>query len=134
MLIKSIFQLFYWECVDTNCSFFSWARIFKALSDPNRLRILKMLQIRSLCVCEITEVLQLATSTVSKHLSILKDTDFIIEEKNGKWVNYLINTNPSDQRVSSLLSRLDFWISDESIISKDRILVSKVDRNVLCAR
>ena len=77
------------------------ARIFKALSDPNRLRILKMLQIRSLCVCEITEVLQLATSTVSKHLSILKDTDFIIEEKNGKWVNYLINTNPSDQRVSS---------------------------------
>ena len=110
------------------------ARIFKALSDPNRLRILKMLQIRSLCVCEITEVLQLATSTVSKHLSILKDADFIVEEKSGKWVNYLININPTDPRVSSLLSRLDFWVSDETIISKDRILVSKVDRNVLCAK
>ena len=110
------------------------ARIFKALSDPNRLRILKMLQIRFLCVCEITEVLELATSTVSKHLSILRDTDFIVEEKNGKWVNYLINTNPTDQRVSSLLSRLDFWISDETIISNDKILVSKVDRNILCSK
>jgi len=112
----------------------SKARIFKALSDPNRLRILKMLQIRSLCVCEITEVLQLATSTVSKHLSVLKDADFIAEEKRGKWVNYLINTNPTDPRVSSLLSRLDFWISDEATISKDRLLVNKVDRNVLCAK
>lgn len=109
-------------------------RIFKALSDPNRLRILKMLQIRSLCVCEITEVLQLATSTVSKHLSILKDSDFIIEEKDGKWVNYLINKNSTDPRVSSLLSRLDFWISDEATITKDRILVKKVDRNILCAK
>ena len=109
-------------------------RIFKALSDPNRLRILKMLQVRSLCVCEITEVLQLATSTVSKHLSILKDSDFIIEEKDGKWVNYLINTNSTDPRVSSLLSQLDFWISDEATITKDRILVKKVDRNILCAK
>jgi ArsR family transcriptional regulator len=93
-----------------------------------------MLQIRSLCVCEITEVLQLATSTVSKHLSILKDSDFIIEEKDGKWVNYLINTKPQDPRVSSVLSQLDFWISDEATLSKDRILVNKVDRNVLCAK
>ncbi|MFO7524521.1 MAG: metalloregulator ArsR/SmtB family transcription factor, partial [Ignavibacteriaceae bacterium] len=56
-------------------------KFFKTLSDPNRLRILKMLQIKPLCVCEITDVLQLATSTVSKHLSILKETGFIIEEK-----------------------------------------------------
>jgi ArsR family transcriptional regulator len=109
-------------------------KIFKAVSDPNRLRILKMLQIKSLCVCEMQDVLGLAISTVSKHLSILKDTGFIIEEKDGKWVNYLINTNPKDPRVSSLLSRLDFWISDEETISKDRLLVSKVDRIILCAK
>ena len=56
------------------------AKIFKALSDPNRLRILKMLQTKDLCVCEITSVLNLATSTVSKHLSILRDSGFIIEK------------------------------------------------------
>ena len=54
--------------------------IFKALSEKNRLRILKMLQIQPLCVCEITEILNLAPSTVSQHLSILKKEGFILEE------------------------------------------------------
>ena len=56
-------------------------KIFKALSDTNRLRILKILEIRPLCVCEIREVLQLATSTVSKHLSILREADLIVDDK-----------------------------------------------------
>ena len=109
-------------------------RIFKALSDPNRLRILKMLQTKSLCVCEITDVLKLATSTVSKHLSILKSTGFIIETKDGKWVNYLINPRPSDARISSVLSTLDFWISDDQLIISDKQKVQKVDRNEVCSR
>ena len=109
-------------------------RIFKALSDPNRLRILKMLQTKSLCVCEITDVLKLATSTVSKHLSILKSTGFIIETKDGKWVNYLINPRPSDARISSVLSTLDFWISDDQMIISDKQKVQKVDRNEVCSR
>jgi len=109
-------------------------KIFKALSDPNRLRILKMLQAKSLCVCEITDVLKLATSTVSKHLSILKSTGFIIEEKEGKWVNYLINPRPYDARISSVLSTLDFWISDDQMIISDKQKVQKVDRNEVCSR
>ena len=56
-------------------------KIFKALSDSNRIRIIKMLQIRPLCVCEITAVLNLATSTVSKHLSILREADLIYDIK-----------------------------------------------------
>ena len=56
-------------------------KIFKALSDNSRLRILKMLQTKSLCVCEIQDILGLAASTVSKHLSILRDAGFISEEK-----------------------------------------------------
>ncbi len=109
-------------------------RLFKALSDPNRLRILKMLQTKSLCVCEITEILSLATSTVSKHLSILRDTGFIIEEKEGKWVNYMINPRPSDLRISSVLSTLDFWISDDNLIISDKQKIQKVDRNEVCGR
>ena len=66
-------------------------KVFKALSDSNRIRILKMLEVRPLCVCEITNVLQLAASTVSKHLSILRDVDLIDDEKDGKWVNYYLN-------------------------------------------
>lgn len=109
-------------------------KIFKALSDPNRLRILKMLQSKSLCVCEITDVLNLATSTVSKHLSILRTAGFIIEQKDGKWVNYLINPRPSDSRISSIISTLDFWISDDQVIIADKQKVQKVDRSEVCSR
>ena len=109
-------------------------KLFKALSDPNRLRILKMLQAKPLCVCEITDVLRLATSTVSKHLSILREAGFIAEEKDGKWVNYMINPLPSDKRISSVLSTLDFWISDDNLIISDKQKIQKVDRNEVCRR
>ncbi|GAB4298547.1 MAG: hypothetical protein Kow0098_23930 [Ignavibacteriaceae bacterium] len=109
-------------------------KLFKSLSDPNRLRVLKMLQIKPLCVCEITDVLQLAASTVSKHLSILRETGFIIEEKDGKWVNYMINPHPNDPRISSIISTLDFWIADQKIIKKDKAKVSKVDRHFVCGK
>lgn len=109
-------------------------KIFKALSDPNRLRILKMLQSKSLCVCEITDVLNLAASTVSKHLSILKDTGFILEQKDGKWVNYLINPRSTDSRISSIISTLDFWIADDRLIISDKQKIQKVDRNKVCQR
>ena len=67
------------------------AQALKALGEANRIRILKMLEIRPLCVCEITAVLRLAPSTVSKHLSILREAGFIIDQKEGKWVNYCLN-------------------------------------------
>lgn len=109
-------------------------KIFKALSDPNRLRILKMLQVKPLYACEIRELLNLAGSTVSKHLSILKESGFIIIDKEGKWVNFKINPNPPDQRISSILSTLDFWIADNDIIISDLKKVSKVDRFKICAK
>jgi ArsR family transcriptional regulator, arsenate/arsenite/antimonite-responsive transcriptional repressor len=107
-------------------------KIFKALSDISRLRILKALQSRVLCVCEIRELLGLANSTVSQHLSILKESGFILEEKDGKWVNYMINQKPRDQRVFSILSMLDYWIGDDKIISDDKKKIQSLDRNTIC--
>ena len=109
-------------------------KLFKSLSDPNRLRILNMLRVKPLCVCEITDVLQLATSTVSRHLSILKETGFIIEQKDGKWVNYMINPGPEDPRISSIISTLDFWNSDNKTFEADKTKVKKVDRYTVCSR
>ncbi|MBX7151094.1 metalloregulator ArsR/SmtB family transcription factor [bacterium] len=108
------------------------AKLFKAVSDPNRLRILKMLQMKDLCVCEITEVLQLAPSTVSKHLSILKESGYILEEKDGKWVNYSINRKPSDPALASLIGMMHIWLEDIDLIKKDRATINKVDRALLC--
>ena len=107
-------------------------KIFKALSDKNRLRILKALQSKVLCVCEIRELLQLANSTVSQHLKILRESDFIIEQKEGKWVNYQINPRPSDPRINSILSSLDFWINDSNLVITDMEKVSRLNRDIIC--
>ena len=59
-----------------------------ALSDPNRVTIMKMLEVKELCVYEITAVLGLAQSTVLKHLKILEDAGVVDSRKEGAWVNY----------------------------------------------
>jgi ArsR family transcriptional regulator, arsenate/arsenite/antimonite-responsive transcriptional repressor len=107
--------------------------IFKALSDKNRLRILKALQTRVLCACEIRELLGLANSTVSQHLDVLKDAGFIIDSKDGRWVNYIINPRPNDARINSILSSLDYWIGDENLVIKDKKTISGLDRNIICS-
>ena len=62
--------------------------IASALGDENRLRMLLALRSGELCVCEITEFSGLAPSTVSKHLSILRDAGLIDGRKEGRWVYY----------------------------------------------
>lgn len=108
------------------------ARAYKALAEPNRIRILKMLEIRPLCVCEITEVLQLATSTVSKHLSILRDAGFIVDQKEGKWVDYYFNDSADRLEAGQLLTQLSQWLADDETILEDAGKVSAVDRLKIC--
>jgi ArsR family transcriptional regulator len=108
-------------------------KIFKAFSDKNRIRIVKMLQIKPLCVCEIREVLKLAVSTVSKHLSILRDARIITDWKDGKWINYKINTTP-DAAAASALLYIQLLLEDDETIKNDRKIINKVDRNILCCR
>jgi ArsR family transcriptional regulator, arsenate/arsenite/antimonite-responsive transcriptional repressor len=109
-----------------------YVKTFKALSDSNRLRILKMLQLRPLCVCEIQAVLNLATSTVSKHLSILREAGFIYDVKENKWVNYYIESDTSNEMINALLSLMNKDMSNQQQVLKDKELVKKVDRNQLC--
>ena len=105
---------------------------FKALSDSNRIRILKMLEVRPLCVCEITEVLNLAASTVSKHLSVLRNADFIVDTKDGKWVNYALNLTYDNEYIRHLLPLIRTWLPKDETVAKDREKVVAADRNKLC--
>jgi ArsR family transcriptional regulator len=111
----------------------SLVKTYKALAESNRLRILKMLEIRPLCVCEITEILQLATSTVSKHLYLLREADLIIDRKEGKWVNYQINDDPDPMVAGWLLSHLAGLLADDETVRQDAEQVKTVNRHQLCA-
>ena len=107
-------------------------KLFKALADKNRLRILKMLEVRPLCVCEIRAILDLANSTVSQHLAILREAGFIFDINDNKWVNYHLNKRTDDDVVYSLLMILQSKSFDENVYRKDAERVHQVDRNILC--
>lgn len=107
-------------------------KTFKALSDPNRIRILKMLQVRSLCVCEIREILLLANSTVSKHLTLLRNAELILDYKDGKWVNYYLNTSTTEKYVSQLLPFIANWLPDDKTVQSDAQKVKDVNRDMIC--
>lgn len=107
-------------------------KTFKALSDTNRIRILKILEVRPLCVCEITAILNLAPSTVSKHLSILREAGFIFDQKENKWVNYYLNSASQLPQIKELLPLLKKWLPDDSVIIKDKEKAKVVNRKILC--
>jgi len=62
--------------------------VFKAFSEPIRLRIAVLLTQGELCVCDLTEVLQLPQSTVSRHMNRLKVSGIVLDRRDGKWVHY----------------------------------------------
>jgi ArsR family transcriptional regulator len=107
-------------------------KIFKALGDKNRLRIVKMLQQRSLCVCEITAVLELATSTVSAHLSILREAEIIADRKDGKWVDYYLNIGSHNLFITGLLPLIAYWLNDDEQVKSDLGKLKTTDRIELC--
>ena len=66
------------------------AKVFKAMAHPTRLFILEQLNEKSLCVCEITELIDADMSTISKHLSVLKNANLVKSSKKGLQVFYTL--------------------------------------------
>ena len=75
------------------------SRLFKALADTTRLKILMLLGIREMCVCEIMVALDLAQPTASHHLGILEAVDLVKDRREGKWVFYSLE----DKRFANLI-------------------------------
>ena len=106
--------------------------VMKALSDPSRVKILKLLQQKMMCVCELQGALELAQPTVSKHLRMLEKAGLVSGEKDGLWVNYSLSDGESSPYVASLLGNLRHWLNDDPEVAK---LIGKVpflDREELC--
>ncbi len=106
--------------------------ISKALADANRLRVLAALIGRNeLCVCQVTELLGLATATVSRHMSILRGADLVQSRKEGRWVYYRL----SDTFPVSLRGWLEESLAGSPEIAADCAALSGIlacDPEVLC--
>ena len=103
-------------------------RVMKALSDPNRVKMIKMLQTRSLCVCEIKEALGIAQSTASKHLKILEDADLVKSFKDGLWVNYSLAKGHDSPYSAGMIQNLEHWLDDEKEIRELTQRLPGIDR------
>jgi len=109
----------------------------KALGDENRVRILLALQDGELCVCQVIELLGLAASTVSKHLSILRSARLVESRKDGRWMYYQLSKKTRFPVQAQLFQLVSKAVHDSSQASADRKALSKIrkeDLAELCQR
>ena len=95
----------------------------KALAHPVRLRILSLLRGGELCVCQLTEVVGLAPSTVSEHLTLLRRAGAVVERKEGKWVFYALKRGAA---MESLCQALWPQLEQDEVIKEDDLRCAKV--------
>ncbi len=109
-------------------------KVTKALSDPNRVKIVKMLQHKTMCVCEIQAALGVAQPTVSKHLKILEEAGLVNYEKDGLWVNYYLSDGNTSPYVASLLGNLRHWLEDEPEVMRLKKELPMINREEICRK
>lgn len=99
----------------------------RAISDPARVRMLKLLKRGELCVCEIMDVMGLGQSTASKHLGILKAAGMVESRKEGTWSYYRLAEKargPNRDFLKFVNARLD----NDNAVKKDRNRLEKRKR------
>jgi DNA-binding transcriptional ArsR family regulator len=111
--------------------------ITKALTDENRLRMLVALQGGEICVCQITELMGLAMSTVSKHLSILYQAGLVNARKEGRWMYYSLPKNGASAAAHEAVAWVRRSLDGSERIAEDAKRLKKViamDVSELCKR
>ena len=101
-------------------------KVFKALSDETRLRILKVLDERDeLCVCEIMQALNISQSRASRNLGFLKDAGLVSDRRDGLWVHYSLNQEKVNRYHRALNELLKNWLNGEEIVKEDKERLEK---------
>jgi DNA-binding transcriptional ArsR family regulator len=100
--------------------FRQYEAVMKAVSDPTRVRILKILESGEICVCQIIAVIALGQSTISKHLFLLRSAGLIKDRRDKKWIQYSLDAKSDNPYVNALLRNIRKWLNDDPIILKDR--------------
>ncbi len=111
----------------------TFLKVMKALSDPNRVNIIKLLQQKQMCVCELQGALGIAQPTVSKHLKILEESGLVDFQKDGLWVNYFL-TDGTTPYAASVLGNLKHWLDDDPEIAELVKKIPLLDRAELCRK
>ena len=111
--------------------------ITKALADENRLRIVAALKGRELCLCQLVELLGLATSTVSKHASLLHQAQLVESRKEGRWTFFRLADGEAPPAVQETMATVLKSLDRDQQCKTDRQRLKellKIDPEELCRR
>ncbi|MFA5563914.1 MAG: metalloregulator ArsR/SmtB family transcription factor [Candidatus Caldatribacteriota bacterium] len=106
-------------------------QIYSMLSDKNRLRILKLLEYKPMCVCELTHIIGIRQPSISRHLRKLKETALIESRQDGQWHEYFINRK-GDEYSRILIGNLSGWINEDIVIVEDLKKADQTCRESIC--
>lgn len=109
----------------------TFIKVTKALSDPNRVKILKMLQRSPMFVSEMHDALGISQPAVSRHLKILEDADLVTFRKEGTWVRYSMSDGANNPYAASILGNFKHWLEHPSGIDELQARVLRIDRRAL---
>ena len=103
----------------------SFSRLFKALGDETRLRIVALLAHGELCVCHLEEALRLSQPKVSRHLATLRAAGVVADRRDGTWVYYRLLRQP-DADCERQLRGLVKTFAERSVLRRDLKRLMKV--------
>jgi len=104
------------------------AAMIKALSDETRLRVMKLLEERELCVCELMQVLDMSQPRISRHLSVLRNAGLVDDRREGKWVYYSLRDVTATDEGKYLLKTMASLANDNPIVKRDKKALLKAVR------
>lgn len=94
------------------------SQLFKAFSDESRLRIINLLLQGELCICNLTDILEMPQSKVSRHMAYLKHSGVVDDRREGIWVYYSL-CEPKDRAHASILQSLESSFAEYDIFKHD---------------
>ncbi len=104
-------------------------KLLQAIAENSRLRLLKCLQARSACVCELIQATGMSQTRVSRHLGILKDAGLVKDEREAQWVAYSLAQPPAGTLTAALLALLAEWGEDDEQVVSDRKRLASAQRS-----
>jgi ArsR family transcriptional regulator len=104
---------------------FDMERLFKALADRTRLRLLNLIGGDEVCVCFFVEVLGTNQPKISRHLAYLRRAGVVETRREGKWMHYRIAV-PENERAARLFAEVRAWLAEDREMQRDRERLVKV--------
>jgi len=105
-----------------------FVKLFRALSDETRIRILEVLLERECCVCEVMQALDISQSRASRNLGILEDAGFVKSRRDGLWIIYSIDEQGINSHATPLIEMLRSSLVNEESILQDKKRLNRAIR------